>query len=512
MPQIDASEADRTRSTPRTQPLARPVSPNASVIVVVLDDAGTEWFDWHDVGEKYTTDPAFRYARTPFLSQLAREDGIWFSMASVEFVCSPTRVSLQSGLLPNRTGVAIVMRDPNTPAGPADPTYKAYGFAPPEDLPYLASRIGAQRPNVARAAFGKWHMCDGYSGQVPGSPPVAPPTFVKLPEKCSYPSASGCCRLTSGGANVGGAYSWWKVVDGVPSFVAATNDETSYPTSVHAAAAAQWLAQRTGPFFAYVAFGPPHSEFTVPPYTMLSGETTDELAAAGLPAGFVFPRNVSYATRGFGQPTFGAMVEATDEGLRRVWDAVPEHLRDETTLIVIGDNGTVQNGLPPGFVHSKRTLYWGGTRVPLLVRGPRVRNPGRECRQIVHAVDVHRTVCELLGVAIAPDESLDAVSFLPVMEDRVDRFDVNALRKAVVMQVFQPLGQTNPPDWTLGSRARAAFDGRWRIIAGTNEEGEPLAPTLYHEPTDPLEIADVADQFPDEVVRMRTLLDDVVPE
>lgn len=507
MPQIDASNAQRTHSTTRTQPLARPVSPNASVIVVVLDDVGTEWFDWHDVGAKYTTDPAFRYARTPFLSQLAREDGIWFSMASAEFVCSPTRVALQCGVLANRSGVAIVMRDPNTPAGPEDPTYTSYGFTPPDDLVYLAGRIGAQRSDVARAAFGKWHMCDGYSGQVPGAPPIAPPN-VNL----QHPLALGYQHFSGSFTNVGGAYSWWKVVDGAPSFVAATNDEASYPTSVHAAAAAQWLAQRTGPFFAYVAFGPPHSEFTVPPYTMLSRETTSELAAAGLAAGFVFPRNVSYMTRGFGRPSFGAMVEATDEGLRRVWESVPAHLRDETTLIVIGDNGTVQNGLPPGFVHSKRTLFWGGTRVPLLVRGPRVRNPGRECRQIVHAVDVYRTVCELLGVTISPEEQLDAVSFLPVIEDRVDRFDVNALRKAVVMQVFQPLGQTNPPDWTPGSRARAAFDGRWRIIIGSNEEGEPLAPTLYHEPTDPLELVDVADQFPAEVVRMRTLLDDVVPE
>ncbi len=498
METIDASGAGRVRAQPHDPlpPAARRL--RYSVLLVVIDDVGTEWFDWHGVGAQHTTDPGFAYAHTPFLSQMAGTDGIWFSKASAESVCSPTRVAIHSGLLPHRTGVGFNMRDPGSPLGT---DYPSFGYAPPDSITYLAERIGQQRPDVARGAFGKWHMADGYSSEVPGAPPVSPPDVNLLHYKrLGFQTWSGNI------SNVGGSYSWWKVVDGQPQpLITSTNDEHSYPSAVHAADAAAWLKKRTQPFFAYVAFGPPHAPFTIPPHSMLSRPTVQALTQRGLPAGFLFPQSTTYATPDFGPLGFGAMVEATDRAIQRVWEAVPEALRAETFLIVIGDNGTVTNATPPGFLHAKRQLFWGGTRVPLLVRGPWVQSPGRECPQIVHAVDLYRTICEIFGGPLGTPSNLDSVSMNPILRDEVVRSDVNALRESVVVQNFRPLG-ADPAHWKPARRQRAVFDGRWRLldVAGTE--------SLYDEATDPLEAQDVAAANPAEVGGLRALMDAVVPD
>lgn len=495
---IDASQAGRVRAQPHDPlpPAARQL--RHSVLLVVIDDVGTEWFDWHGVGAQFTTDARFAYAPTPFLSQMASTDGIWFSKASAESVCSPTRVAIHSGQLPHRTGVGFNMRDPSTPLGT---DYPVFGYAPPDSITYLAERIGQQRPEVARGAFGKWHMADGWSSAVPGTPPISPPD-VNLHHwaRLGFETWSGNI------SNVGGSYSWWNVVDGrVQPLVTGTTDERCYPTAVHAEHAARWLRNRTQPFFAYVAFGPPHAPFTIPPYSMLSPATAHALAQRGLPAGFVYPSPTSYATPDFAPLGFGAMTEATDTAIRRVWEAVPAALRAGTFLIVIGDNGTVANATPPGFLHSKRQLFWGGTRVPLLVRGPWVQSPGRACPQIVHAVDLYRTICEILGVPLSAAANLDSVSMVPVLRDQVARTDVNALRESVVVQSFRPLG-ADPAHWNAARRQRAVFDGQWRLLDVAGAE------SLYDEATDPLEANDVAAANPGEVGRLRALMDAVVPD
>jgi len=497
MADIDASPAGRVRARPHDPLSPAGRRPIRSVLLVVIDDVGTEWFDWHGVGAQYTTDPDFAYAHTPFLSQMADTDGVWFSKASSETVCSPTRVAIHSGQLPHRTGVGFNMRDPGSPLGTDYPTF---GYAPPDSITYLAERIAGQRPDVARGAFGKWHMADGYSSEVPGAPPVkAPDVNLDHYRRLGFQTWSGNM------SNVGGSYSWWQVVDGQPKpLITATNDEQSYPSAVHAEDAAAWLAQRTQPFFAYVAFGPPHAPFTIPPYTMLSATTQQALVQSGLAPGFTFPA-ATYTTPGFGPLGFGAMIEATDTAIRRVWEAVPERLRVETFLIVIGDNGTVTNATPPGFLHAKRQLFWGGTRVPLLVRGPWVQSPGRECPQIVHAVDLYRTICEIFELPLSTAENAESVSMNPILRDEVVRSDVNAVRESVVVQSFRPLG-AGPRTWNATRRQRAVFDGRWRLLDVAGIE------SLYDEATDPLEANDVAAANPGEVSRLRALLDAAVPD
>lgn len=467
-----------------------------SVLIVVLDDIGVEWFDWHGLEND------LGYCRTPFLSACSQV-GVWFDRASAEPTCGPTRSAIQTGQLANRSGFTFNVRDPTSALGS---TYLDFGYSLPDSTRFLAELVREVRPEVATGHFGKWHMCDAYSSQVDDTDDGNPPNVnLSDPARFGYQVSKGNLY------NVGGSYTWWKVENGVVQpYIGSGLTTLQYPTNVNATDASAWLAQRTGPFLGYVAFGPPHAEFTVPPSAFLSDATIAQMSALGLSAGQSFSVASSVRT----SPTFlaggwKAPMEAVDRAIEVLWSSIPAKIRAHTWLVVIGDNGTVSSGLPPGYVHTKRELFWGGTRVPLVVRGPGVARPGRRARQIVHAADLYATVCDILNVerprlngALVAGQ--DSVSFMPVLRDVVDREDVNALRSSVVVQSATPV-TANSSLWTPSQRRRAVFDGRWRLL---NEGGTE---SLYDEGTDPTEEHDVIGSFPAEAERLRALLNAQVP-
>lgn len=481
-----------------------------SVIVVLIDDIGPEWFDWSGLGG-YVTDEDFQTARTPFLSDIATTSGVWLSNHSAESVCSETRVAVNTGLYPHRTGVGFNMRDPGSALGT---TYLGFAYATPGSITYLAELLLANVPGLATGCFGKWHMCDGYSAIVANGPDGYAPLTAPDSNLTHYVT-QGYQTQAGNLYNVGGAFTWWKSKDGVNSKVGngATFDETTYPNAVHAADAATWIAARTGPFFAYVAFGPPHAPFTVPPYTMVSDTTKDELVAADLVAGDDLG-NTTYQTANM-PLVFRAGMEATDTAIARVWAAVPAALKPTTLLFVTGDNGTVANALVPGFTHFKRQLNGGGTLVPMLVRGPMVARPGREIKQVTHVVDLFRTITDVYGITspfnpTAPVEvakltAQDSVSFLRALWDNVDRADVNALRSHILLQNFQPVGTTNTNLWVPSVRQRAVYDGRYRYIRTATTE------RLYDDVVDFVEATDLMGTGLEAETRLKALMTAELP-
>lgn len=484
------TQSDRVQAV-SASPSGTFVPPGYNVLVVVIDDIGPEWFEVYGLGEQYTTDEDFAYARTPFLTSIAQTHGVYFTRANSEPVCSPTRVDINTGRYPNRVGVGFNMRDPTSALGT---DYLAFGYATPASETYLAERIRSVKPGVATAAFGKWHMADGYTYQVTTNISLNPPdTNLSHYATLGYQSWKGNIY------NVGGGYSWWKLADGaVSSFITpGSYDETTYPTAVHAADAASWLAARTGQFFCYVAFGPPHSSWTVPPFTMLSGETQTELTAAGLTSASSLSDSSGYATANF-PLVFRSGMEATDTAIRRIWEAIPFRLRSKTVLIVTGDNGTVANALVPGFVHFKRQLYAGGTHVPFFVRGPMVARPGRAETALCHAVDIYRTTCDLIGVPVPGNIAQDSRSFFSVLKN-----PGTSHRDYVLVQSFRPIGVTDSSQWLTNSRQRAIYDGTFRYLIPPSGTAE-----MYRTASDYLEETDIVDDatYADDKDRLSALL------
>lgn len=459
----DPVRALRTgQATPRADP-------GYSVLVYFLDDLGVEFMDWMGVGER-TDDPNFQYAKTPFMTSIAQESGVWFSQFYGTSRCDPSRVMLNTGLLQHRTGVGQNI-------GQLGHTQ----YFVPDAHTFLAEHLRSVNPNIATAAFGKWQMCDFHSAPVVNGGQSEPPDFnLNDPARFGYQAA----KITS--QNYGGSYEWWKIADGgAPTWISGPPfDEDTYTLGVLARDAAVWLTQRTTPFFAYVAIGPPHSPINVPPYSMLSTQTRDELIAAGLAAGDHPSEGYSSAQ---GRLAYRACLEASDRALSNLWTAIPARLRARTCLMVIGDNGTSTGIAPPEFVHHKDELYQGGLQVPCLVRAPFVARPGREIKSMASLEDVFRTVAEIMRCPIpAGPIAQDSVSFLPALMDSVDCDDPQALKQYVISQEFTPVGETNPANWSALTRGRSITDGRYRYTVP--KERDPSIPGLFDRFTDPFEL------------------------
>lgn len=454
-----------------------------NVLVVVLDDIGLEWFSFYGIGRRFTTDPNFAYARTPHLQALV-DSGLLFTNGHSNPICGPTRSNIQTGLYAFRTGFGENIRDPSSGG--------VIGARLSDDFVWLPEALHSGLPGAYEtAAIGKWHLCDGYTSSVSLPPP--PPNA-----NLDHAVANGYDFSAIHIPNYGGTYSWYRVVNGgvVPStgFVAPPFDTSNWAPSVHAADALNWIRTRHKPWFMYLAFNAPHSPFTVPPIETLSPQTKGELAAAGLVPGFTQPRLAGYEQV---KLTFRASMESIDTCIGLVLDGLTPAVRARTMVIVIGDNGTVANALPPGFLHAKRDVFGGGTRVPLIVNGPVVADPGRTTDALAHAVDIYATVVALAKARLpVTNVEFDSVSLLPVLRN------TGAPRTRVFAEAFGPWGQTNPT--LLVNPQRSLFDGRWRYISQPNSTG------LYDNLEDPLEATNVIAEHPEIAERLARELDDLL--
>ncbi len=452
-----------------------------NVLLVVIDDIGVEWLDVYGIGEEHTTDPAFQYVRAPTLAGLAAS-GLLFRQGHANPICGPTRSCIQTGRHAFRTGFGENILDPGVP--------RAFGQRLADAWTWLPEAILQGRPEYACAAIGKWHLCDGWST-------VADPALVPPDANLDHAPANGYRYSALHYANQGGAAPWFRVVNGAVDPVGGLRGPFAravWSPHVHVQDALSWTASQTRPWFVYLAFNPPHAPFTVPPFDALSAATVAELEAAGLQAGDSVGARAGYPEV---QLPFRAAMEGVDTVLGELLAGLAPAVRANTLVIVVGDNGTVSNALPPGFAHAKRSVLSGGTRVPLIVAGPEVAAPGTATDALVHVVDLHHTVLDAVGAP--PPVSVtdyDSVSFLPVLGG------APGARTRVYVEAFQPWGTTNPAQQTVVQRA--LFDGRWRYVQMRGTE------KLFDNAADPLELADVAAANPALVQQFRREVDDLL--
>ena len=65
----------------------------------------------------------------------------------------------------------------------------------------------------------------------------------------------------------------------------------------------------------------------------------------------------------------------------------------------------------------KGSLYEGGNRVPLMIRWPGKVPAGMTTEAIVHAYDLYPTLLDLLGLPKPAHQTMDGISFAPVLSD-----------------------------------------------------------------------------------------------
>lgn len=406
----ELTQGRRTGSASYTVP--EPAGDN--VLLILLDDVGIDKVSAY--GRPESPD-------TPVMDSLA-DQGVRFNRAYASMVCTPTRAALLTGRQPRRSGLGWIIdtdgRDQKLPLASIT-------------IPEALEDARTSRP-WSHSAAGKWHLAgrqgdgwethpmdqgfDWYAG-APGNPMYRPGTGYDL---------------------------WQKNTMGeiTTSDVYMTTDTTSD--------AIERMQTMPEPWFMYVSYNAVHTPLGPPPADLI-----EEVPDADAPDWVMYD----------------AMLEALDTELGRMFDSMGEPLRARTTIILVGDNGTHHRGVVPENAtdRNKETPYEGGIRVPMLISGPHVAQPGTTSDALVHVVDVLPTIADIAGVPLGGtrgevlgDEEprvLDGVSLLPFLENP----DTPG-REFLYTEAFMPNGPTH----AYSIDRRVVRDDQWKLIRWANEE------------------------------------------
>ena len=388
-----------------------------NVLLLIVDDIGVDAAEFYPTSVRPVTSPPA--PPMPNLTALARS-GVLFSNAWATPLCAPSRAALFTGRYGFRTGMG------NNPDSTLQPRLASEEVLLPElfsarpELGYLLGHVG------------KWHV----------SPGTADPNVFGWPYFAgTLPSRAGLELY----------FAWKKDTNGVVarSRKYATTDQVDETLGLIREARRQGRN-----YFVQVAFNAAHSPYHVPP---------DELHSRGpMP-----PFTAGMSPR----PYFDAIAEALDREIGRLLQEV--NLSD-TTIILVGDNGTAKPILaaPHSPRHAKGTLYETGIRVPLLIAGSGVANPGRLATGVVNTVDIFPTILELAGIPAPATTRLDGLSLLPDMRD-----DPNGPRRSwAYAEQFT----------AAGSYQRAIRNDRYKLIERSRGARE-----FYDLTADPLETSNL---------------------
>jgi arylsulfatase A-like enzyme len=308
-----------------------------------------------------------QYIETPNLEKLASQ-GMTFSAAySPAPVCSPTRISLQTGKSPAQlhwTKAAPVMTA--TSNCPLLPPQNARQISGNETT--IAEML--KTAGYATAHFGKWHLScggpenhgydesDGDTGNQDAAPHIAPnPVDIfGITERAN-------------------AFMVQHTKSGTPFYMQLSHHALHYPQNADKA--------------------------LLDKYANLSGGSTDDKRVQRM-----------------------AMAEHLDDGIGLIMQKIEElGIAENTYLIYMSDNGGGGGGgnkAKPGkhknvrpLTAGKGGLWEGGIRVPLIIRGPGVTS-GIYCTARVVGYDLYPTLCRLADVNADWPKDLEGGDIAPL--------------------------------------------------------------------------------------------------
>ncbi len=394
-----------------------------NIVLILIDDVGTDLLGIYDSVNPYSgVDDPFEsdiYVEAPTIDSIA-EKAVKFNNAYATPVCSSTRASILTGVRTTRHGIGKIIRE--------DLVGDLVEFGDPGFEHFTLAEMVHTR-GLQAAIFGKWHL--SLFDEDPS--PNGPLGWSGIRERGHWDEI----RCTFGNLDMppfpegGGYYSYYQHID--TNGMARTSVLTDYATTQQFSDALEYCNTAQEPFLAYVstnACHPPLGE--LPPRNLVN--TPEHLR--GTPN---YHKN------------FSATLEALDTELGNFLDGLNPERRENTVFILMGDNGTDEqlfnsmineSGLDLGATYQalvedpqlrfKHSVYEGALRVPLLVWGKGVENPGRTSDVLVSVTDLFPTIADLLD---ADPGVVDGYSFEPVLQDeRVGLW--NHARQSVVVDFF----------------------------------------------------------------------------
>lgn len=431
-------------------------------VFILVDDLG-----WADVKCNYPES----FYETPNIDQLARS-GVRFSQAySANPVCSPTRAAIMTGKHPNRVNITdwIPGNDPKNRLllGPQDRHELAL-----EELT-IAEKL---KENGYKTCFiGKWHLGDeGF-----------------FPEDQGFDINIGGHHK---GSPPGGYYSPYnnpKLLDG---------PEGEYLTDRLTDEGIKFIEEnRKEPFFLYLAFYTVHTPIEA---------AKKHIEKYNLKRCDLAVEEIPHRKEGDGwtklmqeNSEYASMVAAMDENIGRIVAKLEESgLSKNTWLIFTSDNGGLSTLYRQNAPTSNACLragkgwcYEGGIRVPLIITGPEVIEPGRIVGEPAVSMDYFTTILSIAGVEHEPS---DGKNLLPLLKGKgtIGRDEL-----------FWHYPHYHGSAWTPGSALRK---GDWKLIwFYENERAE-----LYNLADDLGETYDLSAAHPEIAEEMKKILDNKLVE
>ena len=429
-----------------------------NVLLIHVDDLG-----WADIGVLGSD-----FYETPFINRLAAEGMLFTHSYAAAAICSPSRAALMTGKYPARMGITdwIYARFqgvgttglPGEYAENSDQplrTPKNQGFLPLAELT-LAERMKAQ--GYTTFHVGKWH----------------------LGEKGKYPEDQGFDR-NFGGNDLGQPPSYfdpYEPATPTPFYEldrVVPRDSGEYLTDREGDEIVSFLQTQAQKFFIHWA-----------PYAV----HTPLMAPQALVE--------KYKAKAGGKqknPVYAAMVENLDQNVGKVLAALDRlKLTEKTLVIFTSDNGGLM-GNPANPITNNEPLrsqkgypYEGGIRVPTVVKWPGKVAAGAQSNLPIVTLDWVPTILDYQGLN-PKEQGLDGQSLVEVL----------AGGTLESRDLFWHFPHYRGADVVPYSIIRS---GEYKLIHYFGEQPDEL----FSLANDPREMTNLAAQFPDLVIQLKSLL------
>jgi len=370
----------------------RPPKPN--ILLLLTDDLGWQDVDCYDIDEKNS------YI-TPNIDKLATKGVKFWRAYSPAPTCAPSRCAIISGVHPARAQKTHIKG--GTPPRPITESSRMIS-------PWFSARTPVGDYTIASAMkdhgyttghVGKWHI------------------------SYSAPKANDLGFDVSFGSRISKAQMKNRLTD-----FATTAPSDPYKLDANGFSYNQTTENALGflkenkakPFFLYYATWLVHA-----PIQTRSKQLLDKYSKQLN----IDPKNkksFSGATKGQKNPFYAAMVEELDYNIGRVFDYLentddprwPGHkLVENTYIIFTSDNGGTEGKTGERYTDNdpldlgKTSIKEGGTRVPLIVTGPRILQD-TETHVLANGLDIYPTVLSMAGAKL-PNKKIDGLDLFPLL-------------------------------------------------------------------------------------------------
>lgn len=420
------------------------VPPN--IILFLVDDMG-----WQDTSVPFwdRKTPFNERYRTPNMERLAAQ-GMKFTQAYATPVCSPTRISLMTGMnaarhrVTNWTLYKDEIKNMETEHDELSfPMWNVNGLSMDSTTSHAV--IATALPAVLQeAGYRTIHAGKAHLGAIgtPGANPLNLGFDVNIAGH-----AAGAPKSYYGTENFGNTPEFKDSPWPVPGLNKYHGKDIFLTEALtrEAIQAVSKAVNEQDPFFLYMAY------YTVHTPIMADHRFFQAYLDAGLDTI---------------EARYASMVEGMDKSVGDIMNFLEQqNLADNTILIFMSDNGGLSAVARGGTPHThnkplssgKGSIHEGGIREPMLVKWPGVVTPGSVNHNYLIIEDFYPTILEMAGVADYPVlQPLDGISFVDLLKDPTTR------------DQQRPLYWHFPNEWGPTGPGIGAFSairkGDWKLI------------------------------------------------